>query len=31
MAAIFAARSGKKVCILEKNPRIGKKILAIKI
>ena len=28
MAAIFAARSGKKVCILEKNPRIGKKILA---
>lgn len=28
MAAIFAARCGKKVCILEKNPRIGKKILA---
>lgn len=28
MAAIFAARSGKNVCILEKNPRIGKKILA---
>lgn len=28
MAAVFAARSGKKVCILEKNPRIGKKILA---
>lgn len=28
MAAIFAARGGKKVCILEKNPRIGKKILA---
>ena len=28
VAAIFAARYGKKVCILEKNPRIGKKILA---
>ena len=28
VAAIFAARSGKSVCILEKNPRIGKKILA---
>ncbi len=28
MAAIFAARGGKNVCILEKNPRIGKKILA---
>lgn len=28
VAAIFAARCGKKVCILEKNPRIGKKILA---
>ena len=28
MAAIFAARCGKNVCILEKNPRIGKKILA---
>ena len=28
MAAIFAARHGKNVCILEKNPRIGKKILA---
>jgi len=28
MAAIFAARTGKNVCILEKNPRIGKKILA---
>ena len=28
MAAIFAARCGKSVCILEKNPRIGKKILA---
>lgn len=28
MAAIFAARSGRNVCILEKNPRIGKKILA---
>ena len=28
MAAIFAARCRKSVCILEKNPRIGKKILA---
>lgn len=28
MAAIFAARCGKNVCILEKNQRIGKKILA---
>ena len=28
LAAIFAARGGKSVAILEKNPRIGKKILA---
>ncbi len=28
LAAIFAARSGAAVTILEKNPRIGKKILA---
>lgn len=28
VAAIFAARQGKSVCILEKNPRIGKKILS---
>jgi len=28
MAAIFAARRGAKVTILEKNPRIGKKILS---
>ena len=28
MAAIFAARCGRSVAILEKNPRIGKKILA---
>lgn len=28
MAAIFAARGGKKVAVLEKNPRVGKKILA---
>lgn len=27
-AAIFAARAGKKTVILEKNPRIGKKILS---
>ena len=28
MAAIFAARAGASVVILEKNPRIGKKILS---
>ena len=27
-AAIFAAKAGRRVCVLEKNSRIGKKILS---